>query len=149
MPTLLTLKVNGEERDVLAPAHKTLLEVLREELNLTGTKHGCEPLGVEDWRAGRRRFPSLRAGRTMINVHQVGRPVGLDAVNMQVGSEDLCFEWSGPIEGAVERLRAHDVAIEVGPVKRFGARGREGTSVYFRDPDGNLLELLTLHDDGG
>ena len=42
MPTLLTLKVNGEERDVLAPAHKTLLEVLREELNLTGTKHGCE-----------------------------------------------------------------------------------------------------------
>jgi len=42
VPTLLTLKVNGEERDVLAPAHKTLLEVLREELNLTGTKHGCE-----------------------------------------------------------------------------------------------------------
>ena len=42
MPTLLTLKVNGEERDVLAPAHKTLLEVLREDLNLTGTKHGCE-----------------------------------------------------------------------------------------------------------
>ena len=42
MPTLLTLKINGEQRDVLAPAHKTLLEVLREELNLTGTKHGCE-----------------------------------------------------------------------------------------------------------
>ena len=40
--TLLTLKINGEERDVLAPPHKTLLEVLREELNLTGTKHGCE-----------------------------------------------------------------------------------------------------------
>jgi catechol 2,3-dioxygenase-like lactoylglutathione lyase family enzyme len=31
---------------------------------------GCEPLGVEDWRHGRRRFPSLRAGRTMINVHR-------------------------------------------------------------------------------
>jgi len=42
VPTLLTLTINGEERDVLAPAHKTLLEVLREELNLTGTKHGCE-----------------------------------------------------------------------------------------------------------
>ena len=104
---------------------------------------GCEPLGVDDWRAGRRRFPSLRAGRTMINVHLAGHPVGLDAVNMQVGSEDLCFEWSGPIEGAVARLRAHGVPIEVGPVKRFGARGREGTSVYFRDPDGNLLELMS------
>jgi aerobic-type carbon monoxide dehydrogenase small subunit (CoxS/CutS family) len=42
VPTLLTLKINGEARDVLAPTHKTLLEVLREELNLTGTKHGCE-----------------------------------------------------------------------------------------------------------
>jgi carbon-monoxide dehydrogenase small subunit len=42
VPTLLTLRINGEERDVLAPTHKTLLEVLREELNLTGTKHGCE-----------------------------------------------------------------------------------------------------------
>ena len=46
---------------------------------------GCEPLGVEDWRQGRRRFPSLRAGRTMINVHQEGRPVGLDAKTMQAG----------------------------------------------------------------
>jgi len=38
----LTLDVNGESREVLAPAHKTLLEVLREDLGLTGTKHGCE-----------------------------------------------------------------------------------------------------------
>lgn len=42
MKTLLSLKVNGEARDVFAAAHKTLLEVLREDLNLTGTKHGCE-----------------------------------------------------------------------------------------------------------
>jgi aerobic-type carbon monoxide dehydrogenase small subunit (CoxS/CutS family) len=40
--TQLTLKVNGEARDLIVPAHKTLLEVLREDLNLTGTKHGCE-----------------------------------------------------------------------------------------------------------
>ena len=104
---------------------------------------GCEPLGVDEWRQGRRRFPSLRAGRTMINVHQAGRPVGLDAAVMQTGSEDLCFEWSGPIDTAIARLRVHGVPIEVGPVKRFGARGREGTSVYFRDPDGNLLELMS------
>ncbi|GMU65189.1 MAG: carbon-monoxide dehydrogenase small subunit [Acidobacteriota bacterium] len=36
------LKVNGEERTVAFPVHHTLLEVLREELALTGTKHGCE-----------------------------------------------------------------------------------------------------------
>jgi carbon-monoxide dehydrogenase small subunit len=34
--------VNGETHDVLVPVHKTLLEVLREDLTLTGTKHGCE-----------------------------------------------------------------------------------------------------------
>jgi len=40
--TQLALTVNGETRDVIVPVHKTLLEVLREDLNLTGTKHGCE-----------------------------------------------------------------------------------------------------------
>jgi carbon-monoxide dehydrogenase small subunit len=38
----LTLCVNGERHAVSFPAYKTLLEVLREELGLTGTKHGCE-----------------------------------------------------------------------------------------------------------
>jgi len=39
---VLTLDVNGERRDLLLPVHKTLLEVLREDMQLTGTKHGCE-----------------------------------------------------------------------------------------------------------
>lgn len=38
----LRLRVNGQRRDVVAPVQKTLLEVLREEMGLTGTKHGCE-----------------------------------------------------------------------------------------------------------
>jgi carbon-monoxide dehydrogenase small subunit len=38
----LQLTVNGEVHDVLVAVHKTLLEVLREDLGLTGTKHGCE-----------------------------------------------------------------------------------------------------------
>lgn len=42
MKTHLTLSVNGERHEVLVPIHKTLLEVLREDLDLTGTKHGCE-----------------------------------------------------------------------------------------------------------
>jgi len=39
---LLSLRVNGERHTVAAEPHHTLLEVLREELGLTGTKHGCE-----------------------------------------------------------------------------------------------------------
>lgn len=39
---LLVLLVNGEPHEVAAAEHATLLEVLREDLDLTGTKHGCE-----------------------------------------------------------------------------------------------------------
>jgi len=39
---VLTLAVNGEKSELLVPVHKTLLEVLREDMQLTGTKHGCE-----------------------------------------------------------------------------------------------------------
>ena len=42
MKQLITLHVNGETHEVWAAVHKTLLEVLREDLQLTGTKHGCE-----------------------------------------------------------------------------------------------------------
>jgi carbon-monoxide dehydrogenase small subunit len=42
MKELLRLRVNGEMKEVAAETSKTLLEVLREDLGLTGTKHGCE-----------------------------------------------------------------------------------------------------------
>jgi len=38
----ITLELNGEPAEVAFAPHKTLLEVLREDLGLTGTKHGCE-----------------------------------------------------------------------------------------------------------
>jgi aerobic-type carbon monoxide dehydrogenase small subunit (CoxS/CutS family) len=38
----LVLSVNGEEVEASFAPYKTLLEVLREDLALTGTKHGCE-----------------------------------------------------------------------------------------------------------
>ena len=61
---------------------------------------------------------------------------------VQPGGSDLCFTWDGPIDAAAAHLAGRGVAIELGPVPRFGARGR-GTSVYFRDPDGSLLEFIS------
>jgi carbon-monoxide dehydrogenase small subunit len=42
MKRILRLHVNGEEFEILTEVHKTLLEVLREDLGLTGTKRGCD-----------------------------------------------------------------------------------------------------------
>ncbi len=42
LKTKLALELNGESVEVAFAPHKTLLEVLREDLGLTGTKHGCE-----------------------------------------------------------------------------------------------------------
>ena len=38
----ISFSLNGEQAEVAFAPHKTLLEVLREDLGLTGTKHGCE-----------------------------------------------------------------------------------------------------------
>ena len=38
----ISLRINGESCELLVPVHKMLLEVLREDLDLIGTKHGCE-----------------------------------------------------------------------------------------------------------
>jgi carbon-monoxide dehydrogenase small subunit len=42
MKQVIRLRINGEDFEVLAEVHRTLLEVLRELLNLTGTKRGCD-----------------------------------------------------------------------------------------------------------
>jgi carbon-monoxide dehydrogenase small subunit len=42
MKQLIELKVNGESYEVAVDTHRTLLEVLRESLGLTGAKEGCD-----------------------------------------------------------------------------------------------------------
>ena len=86
---------------------------------------------------------AYRLGDQQLNVHGPGldpHPVAEDRV--RPGNSDVCFRWDGPIESAVEHLRAHDIDIELGPVERHGALG-PATSVYFRDPDGSLMEFMS------
>jgi catechol 2,3-dioxygenase-like lactoylglutathione lyase family enzyme len=86
---------------------------------------------------------AYRFGAEQLNVHGPGVNAGpLARVPVAPGNSDLCFEWPGPIDDAVAHLRAHRVAVEEGPVQRNGAKG-PGRSVYFRDPDGSLMELIS------
>jgi catechol 2,3-dioxygenase-like lactoylglutathione lyase family enzyme len=86
---------------------------------------------------------AYRFGDTQLNLHGPGfTPAEVARLPVQPGNSDLCFEWQGPIDEAVAYLRRRKVAIERGPLERFGAKG-PGISVYFRDPDGSLLEFIS------
>ena len=99
-------------------------------------------LGAELVELGRGRF-GYRFTDQQLNVHGPGtNPEPVAKVRAVPGGGDLCFVWPGTPEEAVAHLRAHGVEPELGPVPRIGARGA-GTSVYFRDPDGSLLELIS------
>lgn len=86
---------------------------------------------------------AYRFGDTQLNLHGPGvKPAEVARLPVQPGNSDLCFEWKGPIADAIAHLEDRGVAIERGPMERFGAGG-QGTSVYFRDPDGSLMEFIS------
>ncbi|WP_425146827.1 VOC family protein [Deinococcus sp.] len=88
-----------------------------------------------------------RFGHQQLNLHSPTlTPTPIARVPVMPGNSDLCFVWEGPVAEAAEHLRAHGVDIELGPIARFGARG-EGVSVYFRDPDGSLLEFISYQEE--
>lgn len=89
---------------------------------------------------------SVYAGDQMINFHRPetwrrdGFTLRAPAATPPCG--DLCFVWDGSPAALQELLDAAGAAIEEGPVTRNGGRRADGTSVYTRDPDGNLLEFI-------
>jgi catechol 2,3-dioxygenase-like lactoylglutathione lyase family enzyme len=85
---------------------------------------------------------AYRFDNAQLNLHGPGVKANpLAKIPVPPGGSDLCFEWPGSIDEAVDHLNSHSVEVELGPVQRSGARG-DGTSVYFRDPDGSLLEFI-------
>src|SRR5262249_45047327 len=91
-------------------------------------------------------FVSVYAGRQMINLH---RPetwqrdgFTLRAPQATPPCGDLCFVWDGTPDALLELFAPAGAEIEEGPVERPGGRRQLGSSVYTRDPDGNLLEFM-------
>lgn len=90
---------------------------------------------------------AYRFGDIQLNVHGPGvQAAPLARIPVAPGGSDLCFTWPAPIADALAHLALHGVAIELGPIERFGVQGK-GASVYFRDPDGTLLEFISYEGD--
>lgn len=96
-------------------------------------------LGMETVSFGGNR-KALAFGAQKINLHRQGAEFEPKALRPTPGSADLCLITSLPLEQAAAHIRSQGVDIIEGPVRRTGAAGPI-SSIYFRDPDGNLIEV--------
>ena len=96
-------------------------------------------MSVTTFGAGRKAL--VFAGQK-INLHQAGREFEPKARMPTPGSADFCLISAVPLREVIDHLARCKVPIVEGPVPKTGARGPID-SVYFRDPDGNLVEVST------
>ncbi len=94
-------------------------------------------MAVETFGEGR---VALKFGNQKINLHKHGHEFEPKANTPTPGSEDLCFITETELKVAMAHVKSKGVDILEGPVSRTGATGPI-VSFYFRDPDGNLVEV--------
>jgi len=83
---------------------------------------------------------ALLFGRQKINLQDRATETPTKARVPTLGSGDFCLVASVPLDTVIAHLQAEGIALEAGPVPRRGALGAL-RSIYFRDPDGNLVEV--------
>jgi catechol 2,3-dioxygenase-like lactoylglutathione lyase family enzyme len=89
---------------------------------------------------------SVYIGDQMINFHQPATwqdaTFTLRAPAAKPPCGDLCFVWDGTAAALKTWLDRAGAKVIEGPVARQGGRRKGASSVYIRDPDGNLLEFM-------
>ncbi len=108
---------------------------------------GLAPVRAEDFEEDRASFPSVRLNETTIldlmdrsKVSVVREFTGGDSGGAPINH--ICLSMNASDYASLTaRLVEHGVELKSGGEKAFGARGHAEHSVYFRDPDGNVLEI--------
>jgi len=89
---------------------------------------------------------SVHFGDNMINFHRPStwqhESFTFRASAAKPPCGDMCFVWEGTSESLKALLDRVRAKIIEGPVARQGGRRKAASSVYIRDPDGNLLEFM-------
>ena len=88
---------------------------------------------------------ALQFGSQKINLHQVGKEFEPKAFHPTAGSADLCFIADTLLHEVIAHLQAQHIKIIKGPIEKTGAMGKI-LSIYFRDPDQNLIEISNYID---
>ena len=83
---------------------------------------------------------ALTIGNQKINLHQKGKEFEQKAEKPTCGSADLCFISKTNLKNVLKELQEKHIEIIDGIVDRTGAMGKI-KSIYFRDPDKNLIEV--------
>ena len=101
---------------------------------------GLKPERIEEWRAGKIRFPSARINAdTIIDLFASDQePIDNDGGKNQ---DHYCLVIEKTdMEELKSKFEAMGVGIQAGPGQRWGSHG-DGTSLYVYDPDDNVVEL--------
>lgn len=108
------------------------------------------PERLDEYRAGKVAFPSVRLNKDTIidlfpkRMWQIGSMETTGWHNLN----HFCMSMSKETwDGLKQRLELNSIGIEDGPVRRWGAHGT-GISLYFRDPENNLIEARYYEKDG-
>ncbi len=101
-------------------------------------------LGMDREEFGEQRRTALKFGGQKINLRPADASMSKWHTSDQVivGSADLCFVTAVGADDVAAHLRKCGVQVVEGPAAKHGALGPM-TSVYCRDPDGNLIEIAT------
>ena len=110
---------------------------------------GMAPLRVQEFEEGRASFLSVRVNeKTILDLMDRNKVSAIREFTGDSGESGgtpinhICFSMNAAQYASLTaRLEEHGVTLKPGPERSFGAQGHAERAVYFRDPDGNVLEI--------